>query len=255
MPLLDELLEAADRGVRVRVLVDDVLTKGQDRVFATMDAHPNIQIRVFNPFVNRRLRSLNFLTDFNRVNRRMHNKVFIADNQVAVVGGRNIGDEYFAVREDFNFGDLDAVALVSVHREGDVRDADARIGRQVRGDRRDRVAELVGQENRAHQHHGDDARDQPKHQEGRQFDIDLAIINLGAYEPRWFMAPSHMNPDATVRAFREIGARKLMIAPWGSFQLGDEPIHFPPDDLKKALVPNGLLSRWIPLGIGESYFF
>jgi putative cardiolipin synthase len=109
--LVDELLQAADRGVRVRILVDDVLTKGQDRSLAAVDAHPEIEVRVFNPFTNRLFRSLNFVTSFNRVNRRMHNKVFIADNQVAIVGGRNIGDEYFAAREDFNFGDLDAVAL------------------------------------------------------------------------------------------------------------------------------------------------
>ena len=115
--LLDELVEAADRGVRVRILVDDVLTKGTDRALSTLDAHQNIQVRVFNPFSNRMFRSLNFLTDFDRVNRRMHNKVFIADNLVAVVGGRNIGDEYFAAREDFNFGDLDAVALGPVVNE------------------------------------------------------------------------------------------------------------------------------------------
>ena len=86
-------------------------------------------------------------------------------------------------------------------------------------------------------------------------DIDLAIFNLGAYAPRWFMAPSHMDPAETVQAFREIGARQLMIAHWGTFQLGDEPVHFPPDDLKKALDREGLRSRWIPLGLGESYFF
>jgi L-ascorbate metabolism protein UlaG (beta-lactamase superfamily) len=87
------------------------------------------------------------------------------------------------------------------------------------------------------------------------YDIDLAIFNLGAYAPRWFMAPSHMNPAETVQAFREIGARKLMIAHWGTFQLGDEPVHFPPADLRKVLEKEKLLSRWIPLELGESYFF
>ena len=87
------------------------------------------------------------------------------------------------------------------------------------------------------------------------YDIDLAVFNMGAYAPRWFMAPSHMNPEETVRAFREIGARNLMIAHWGTFQLGDEPVHFPPEDLKKALGREGLLSRWIQLRLGESYFF
>jgi L-ascorbate metabolism protein UlaG (beta-lactamase superfamily) len=67
---------------------------------------------------------------------------------------------------------------------------------------------------------------------GRQFDIDLAVINLGAYEPRWFMAPSHMNPRETVEAFKQLRARQLMIAHWGTFRLGDEPVHFPPLDLQ-----------------------
>jgi len=102
---------------------------------------------------------------------------------------------------------------------------------------------------------GDSAYFDGFEQLAEDFDIDLAVFNMGAYAPRWFMAPSHMNPDETVRAFREIGARKLMIAHWGTFQLGDEPVHFPPDDLKKALQKEGLLSRWIPLGLGESHFF
>jgi L-ascorbate metabolism protein UlaG (beta-lactamase superfamily) len=88
-----------------------------------------------------------------------------------------------------------------------------------------------------------------------EFDIDLAIFNMGAYAPRWFMAPSHMNPAETVQAFQEIKARRLMIAHWGTFQLGDEPVHFPPEDLKQALDEKGLRSRWIPLGHGESTFF
>ena len=87
------------------------------------------------------------------------------------------------------------------------------------------------------------------------YDIDLAIFNMGAYAPRWFMAPSHMNPAETVRAFREVNARQLMIAHWGTFQLGDEPVHFPPADLRKVLEAQGLLSRWINLGHGQTHFF
>jgi hypothetical protein len=86
-------------------------------------------------------------------------------------------------------------------------------------------------------------------------DIDLAIFNVGAYAPRWFMAPSHMNPEESVRAFREIRARRLMIAHWGTFRLGDEPVHFPPGDIKKVLEEDNLLSHYIPLGLGESDFF
>jgi len=115
--LINELLEAADRGVRVRVLVDDILTKGHDRGMVAMDAHPNIEIRVFNPFARRSFRALNFLGDFRRLNRRMHNKSFTTDNQFTVIGGRNIGDEYFAGHEQANFGDLDVVCVGPVVRE------------------------------------------------------------------------------------------------------------------------------------------
>ena len=89
---------------------------------------------------------------------------------------------------------------------------------------------------------------------GQQFDIDLAIINLGAYEPRWFMAPSHMNPSETVDAFRQLNADKLMIIHWGSFQLGDEPVHYPPLDLRRELAKQNLLDRWIDIGHGETAF-
>jgi len=89
---------------------------------------------------------------------------------------------------------------------------------------------------------------------GKEFDIDLAIFNLGAYEPRWFMAPSHMNPVETVQAFKELRAKKLMIVHWGSFQLGDEPVHFPPLDLKRELEKEGLLDRWVELSHGETHY-
>lgn len=89
---------------------------------------------------------------------------------------------------------------------------------------------------------------------GEDFDIDLAIINLGAYEPRWFMAPSHMNPRETVQAFEELNARKLMIVHWGTFRLGDEPVHFPPVDIKKELKKEGLLHRLVDIRHGETIF-
>jgi putative cardiolipin synthase len=115
--LLGELLAAADRGVRVRLLLDDVNTSGQDAALAAIDSHPLLELRLFNPFANRGARWLDGLTDFARVNRRMHNKAMTADSQVAIVGGRNIGDEYFAARTDLGFGDFDVVALGPVVRE------------------------------------------------------------------------------------------------------------------------------------------
>jgi len=103
------LLRAADRGVRVRVLLDDVGSKANDAVLLILDSHPNIEIRLFNPVASRTFRGLGLLSDFSRTNRRMHNKAFVADNQVAILGGRNIGDEYFEAASDVAFGDLDVL--------------------------------------------------------------------------------------------------------------------------------------------------
>ena len=116
--LAERLVRAADRGVRVRILVDDLNLKGRDAVVAALDAHPNIEIRLFNPFAHRSKHLLDFIADFDRVNHRMHNKLFVMDNAVAVVGGRNIGDQYFEVHQQVNFRDLDAVAGGPVVREG-----------------------------------------------------------------------------------------------------------------------------------------
>ena len=111
MLLLDALREAAARGVRVRLLLDDNNTAGLDPVLAALDRDPNIEIRLFNPFASRDWRSLGYLTDFRRLNRRMHNKSFTADNQVTIVGGRNIGDEYFDAAGDLLFVDVDVMAI------------------------------------------------------------------------------------------------------------------------------------------------
>ncbi|HEY1459435.1 MAG TPA: phospholipase D family protein [Casimicrobiaceae bacterium] len=109
--MFEALWQAAERGVRVRLLLDDLNTGGLDPTIATLDAHPNIEVRLYNPVVQRDTRVLNFLTDFTRVNRRMHNKSFTADNQVSVVGGRNIGNEYFGAGSGVGFADLDVIAL------------------------------------------------------------------------------------------------------------------------------------------------
>ncbi|MBP6019138.1 MAG: phospholipase D family protein [Burkholderiaceae bacterium] len=109
--LFQALHAAADRGVRVRLLLDDNNTSGLDTVLAALDAHPNIEVRLFNPFVMRNQRWLTYLTDFSRVNRRMHNKSFTADNQATIIGGRNIGDEYFGATQGVQFADLDVLAL------------------------------------------------------------------------------------------------------------------------------------------------
>lgn len=108
---LGALLRAADRGVRVRLLLDDIQTQGYDAGMAALDSHPDFEVRIFNPFAGRSNRLGDGLTRFHRVNRRMHNKSFTVDNQVTVVGGRNIAAEYFGARSDVNFGDLDVVGV------------------------------------------------------------------------------------------------------------------------------------------------
>jgi putative cardiolipin synthase len=109
--LFNSLRAAADRGVRVRLLLDDNHTGDIDKTLQSLDAHPNIQVRVFNPFQMRYARTLSLLTDFSRLNHRMHNKSFTADNQVSVVGGRNVGDEYFGAGDELLFVDLDVMAI------------------------------------------------------------------------------------------------------------------------------------------------
>src|SRR6202789_3211698 len=112
--LLEHVREAADRGVRVRVLVDDLNTAGEDRRFLHLGHHANIEVRVFNPFPGGRSatwsRILTSISDIPRINHRMHNKLFVADNELAITGGRNIGDEYFTLDKRSNFIDLDVVA-------------------------------------------------------------------------------------------------------------------------------------------------
>ncbi|MEM9803243.1 MAG: phospholipase D family protein [Planctomycetota bacterium] len=105
------LLAAADRGVRVRLLLDDIFTTIRDEEIAFIDAHPNVELRLYNPISRNGIGAFNFLGDFKRANRRMHNKSFIVDNQVAIVGGRNIADEYFDLRAEGEFLDLDVLAV------------------------------------------------------------------------------------------------------------------------------------------------
>lgn len=112
--LLQNIYDAAKRGVRIRLLLDDNGIDRLDRELALLNTHPNIEIRLFNPFVLRYPKSLGYLTDFYRLNHRMHNKSFTVDNTATVVGGRNIGDEYFGATDQIQFADLDVLAFGDV---------------------------------------------------------------------------------------------------------------------------------------------
>lgn len=110
--LTAEMIRAAERGVRVRLLVDDMDARVKHDTFAVLDQHPQIEVRIFNPFFNRHGRlatAVEYLTRGHRLSYRMHNKAWIADNRLAIVGGRNIGDEYFGASRESNFSDLDVV--------------------------------------------------------------------------------------------------------------------------------------------------
>lgn len=124
--VLKRIIDAADRGVKVRLIVDDMTTiddgkqlKLRDVSNAAIDAHPNIELRVFNPWANREAlgRAVEFVGNFNRLNQRMHNKALIADNHAVIVGGRNLGNEYMGLSSTFNFRDLDVLGVGPVARQ------------------------------------------------------------------------------------------------------------------------------------------
>jgi putative cardiolipin synthase len=117
--LIGRLLAAAERGVRVRILLDDHELDFEDDFLARLDAHPNIEIRVFNAFPGRARwsRALQLVTQLDRLGRRMHNKIFAVDGQVAVLGGRNISNRYFEARSEANFRDIDVFAAGPVVSE------------------------------------------------------------------------------------------------------------------------------------------
>jgi putative cardiolipin synthase len=110
--LLEHVIQAAERGVRVRIVVDDVLFIKGKKGLADLDAHPNIEIRIFNPWASRGVgRAFESVGRMKKLNHRMHNKLLIADGWMAILGGRNIGDHYFGLSHKYNFHDLDLIVL------------------------------------------------------------------------------------------------------------------------------------------------
>ena len=111
--LLERAVLAAERGVHVRLVIDDLLMMGLDQGLADIQAHPNIELRLFNPWKKRSVasRAGEMIAQMERLNIRMHDKLIIADGLATILGGRNIGDHYFGLSEDFNFHDLDVLAV------------------------------------------------------------------------------------------------------------------------------------------------
>ena len=112
-----KMLRAADRGVRVRLLVDDIFTPRADKALALLSSHPNIEVRLFNPLSRQGPKPWSFLMDFKRANRRMHNKSFTVDNTASIIGGRNIGNEYFELKQNIKFDDYEVLAVGPVVEE------------------------------------------------------------------------------------------------------------------------------------------
>ncbi|MGZ3428754.1 MAG: phospholipase D-like domain-containing protein, partial [Polyangia bacterium] len=112
--LLERVIAAAGRGVRVRLLIDDYNTKGHDLGFEALAAIPNIEVRVFNPYARGRLRLPQFIGRFTELNHRMHNKMFVVDGEAAIVGGRNLTDDYFGLGRALDFRDFDLLAIGAV---------------------------------------------------------------------------------------------------------------------------------------------
>jgi len=117
--ILERAIHAADRGVHVRLIVDDLLTIGRDQLIFELDQRPNIEVRLFNPWKGRSIwaRGGEMVAEMERLNTRMHDKLLIADGQAAVVGGRNIGDHYFGLSRDYNFHDLDLLGFGHIARQ------------------------------------------------------------------------------------------------------------------------------------------
>lgn len=114
---LDAIIRAADRGVKVRLLIDDNNSKKMQGIYLVLAQHTNIDVRLYNPYRFRNVRTLDIVLDLKRINRRMHNKSFIVDNQVALIGGRNMSNQYYNVSDNYQFSDVDVMLIGSASDE------------------------------------------------------------------------------------------------------------------------------------------
>lgn len=106
---LYKMIEAADRGVKIRLLIDDNNAGKMEGVYLALDQHPNIEVKLFNPYRFRSMRPLEMVIDLKRINRRMHNKTFTADNQISLIGGRNMSNQYYHISDSYQFSDVDVM--------------------------------------------------------------------------------------------------------------------------------------------------
>ncbi|WP_374667386.1 phosphatidylserine/phosphatidylglycerophosphate/cardiolipin synthase family protein [Acinetobacter sp.] len=114
---LHSIIQAADRGVKVRLLIDDNNSKKMEGIYLALDQHANIEVRLYNPYRFRHYRAMDMLLNLKRINRRMHNKSFIADNQIALIGGRNMSNQYYNLSDNYQFSDVDVMLVGSASDE------------------------------------------------------------------------------------------------------------------------------------------
>lgn len=114
---LYSILKAADRGVKVRLLIDDNNAKKMEGIYLALDQHTNIDIKLYNPYRFRHYRAMDMVLNLKRINRRMHNKSFIADNQISLIGGRNMSNQYYNVSDSYQFSDVDVMLVGSASDE------------------------------------------------------------------------------------------------------------------------------------------
>lgn len=108
---LHSIIQAADRGVKVRLLIDDNNAKKMEGIYLALDQHANIEVKLYNPYRFRHYRAMDMLLNLKRINRRMHNKSFIADNQIALIGGRNMSNQYYNFSDNYQFSDVDVMLV------------------------------------------------------------------------------------------------------------------------------------------------
>lgn len=209
--LLAELERAAQRGVRVRLLVDDNGIRGLDDTLAALDAQPNFEVRLFNPFTFRSPKWANYITDFARLNHRMHNKSFTVDNQATIVGGRNIGDIYFAAADDIIYADLDVLGIgpvvADVSKEFDdywASEVAYPIDRIVSEPADDALARFHARESKL--------MDDPAARAYRQsLEEDRAVEYLMDEEIALTWAPTRLFADNPAKALGKVGVGERMI--------------------------------------------
>jgi putative cardiolipin synthase len=210
--LFEEVLRAAERGVHVRLLLDDLNTAGTDPTLVLLAANPNLELRLYNPFVTRGSRGVGYLGDFTRLNHRMHNKSFTIDNAVSVVGGRNIADEYFEIGEE-GLVDLDvvtigdAVKLVSAEFDLFWNSASAYPARMIIADVTPEPREALAQRARALAEHPQSA----KYAEAIANTELVKDVLAGTVRPEWTTA--HLVNDDPAKTLSTVDQKELLLLP------------------------------------------